>query len=119
MPQTGKCETLYATPQVEIIYMYSHVFYDLCDSSYTDVYKIMATSRNYSELEMVWKGWRENSGRRMKDKYAKFVDLSNQAIQDLNQGTYLIYIKRDMVVNVWYNYVCSSSIKVIFLYVHN
>nr|XP_034299426.1 uncharacterized protein LOC117680950 isoform X1 [Crassostrea gigas] len=51
-----------------------------------DVYKIMATSRNYSELEMVWKGWRDNSGRRMKDKYAKFVDLSNQAIQDLNQG---------------------------------
>lgn len=48
----------------------------------------MATSRNYSELEMVWKGWRDNSGRRMKDKYAKFVDLSNQAIQDLNQGTY-------------------------------
>lgn len=52
----------------------------------------------------------------MKDKYAKFVDLSNQAIQDLNQGTYLIYIIRDMVVNVWYNYDCSSSIKVNFLY---
>lgn len=99
MPQTSKCETLYATRQRRYN-IHVHVFYNLCDSSYTDVYKIMATSRNYSELEMVWKEWRDSSGRRMKDKYAKFVDLSNQAIQDLNQGTYLICIKRDMVVNV-------------------
>jgi hypothetical protein len=52
----------------------------------TDIYHIVATSRNYTELELVWKGWRDASGRRMKDRYAEFVDLSNQAIRDLDQG---------------------------------
>lgn len=52
----------------------------------TDIYHIVATSRNYSELELVWKGWRDASGRRMKGKYVEFVSLSNHAIQDLNQG---------------------------------
>ncbi|XP_055997291.1 uncharacterized protein LOC130047084 isoform X2 [Ostrea edulis] len=51
-----------------------------------DIYHIVATSRNYSELELVWKGWRDASGRRMKGKYVEFVSLSNHAIQDLNQG---------------------------------
>ncbi|XP_062576365.1 uncharacterized protein LOC134238260 [Saccostrea cucullata] len=57
-----------------------------CLSLEPDIYHIVATSRNYSELELVWKGWRDASGRRMKDKYEQFVALSNQAIQDLDQG---------------------------------
>lgn len=75
----------------------------------------MATSRNYSELEMVWKGWRDNSGRRMKDKYAKFVDLSNQAIQDLNQGTYHCILVEYHFLLVHYNIISRQCIDTSFL----
>lgn len=75
----------------------------------------MATSRNYSELEMVWKGWRDNSGRRMKDKYAKFVDLSNQAIQDLNQGTYHRILVEYHFLLVHYNIISRQCIDTSFL----
>lgn len=35
---------------------------------------------------MIWKGWRDASGKKMKDKYAEFVKLSNEGIQELNMG---------------------------------
>lgn len=51
-----------------------------------DISRIMSSSRNYTELSMIWKGWRDASGKKMKDKYAEFVKLSNEEIQELNMG---------------------------------
>ena len=36
----------------------------------------MKTSRDYKKLARVWSGWRNATGRRMKDDYAAFVNLS-------------------------------------------
>lgn len=47
----------------------------------------MSTSRNFTELQTIWKGWRDVSGKKMKVKYAEFVELSNQGIKELDLGT--------------------------------
>lgn len=47
----------------------------------------MSTSRNFTELQTIWKGWRDVSGKKMKEKYAEFVELSNQGIKELDLGT--------------------------------
>ncbi|XP_013394530.1 angiotensin-converting enzyme-like [Lingula anatina] len=41
--------------------------------------RLMATSRNYSELLDAWKGWRDATGRKIRDDYKEFVSLSNEA----------------------------------------
>ncbi|XP_035233433.1 angiotensin-converting enzyme-like [Stegodyphus dumicola] len=41
--------------------------------------EILATSTDYDELKHVWSGWRNATGRKMKDKYVKYVKLSNKA----------------------------------------
>ncbi|XP_060560750.1 angiotensin-converting enzyme-like [Ruditapes philippinarum] len=42
---------------------------------------IITNSRDYDELLEAWKGWRDVSGAKMKDKYAEFVQLMNKAIK--------------------------------------
>nr|XP_053649845.1 angiotensin-converting enzyme-like [Cherax quadricarinatus] len=44
-----------------------------------DLTKILRTSRDYDELEHVWKMWRYNTGRRIRDHYKLFVRLANKA----------------------------------------
>lgn len=39
----------------------------------------MATSNDYKELEYAWTAWRDASGAKIKDKYPKYVELSNEA----------------------------------------
>lgn len=51
-----------------------------------DISRIMSSSRNYTELSIIWKGWRDASGKKMKDKYAEFVKLSNEGVKELNMG---------------------------------
>ncbi|XP_052094708.1 uncharacterized protein LOC127730371 [Mytilus californianus] len=48
-----------------------------------DLYEMMAKSKDYDELLKIWKGWRDATGRKMKDKYAQFVELSNEGIKEL------------------------------------
>ena len=36
-------------------------------------------SRDYNELEYVWEGWRNASGRTMRQDYIRYVELSNEA----------------------------------------
>ena len=43
----------------------------------------MASSDNYDELLEIWEGWRKATGRKMKDKYAKFAQLSNEGVKEL------------------------------------
>lgn len=44
-----------------------------------DLERIMVTSRDYGELEHVWKMWRNASGRPIRDHYKQFVSLANKA----------------------------------------
>ncbi|XP_045585497.2 LOW QUALITY PROTEIN: angiotensin-converting enzyme [Procambarus clarkii] len=44
-----------------------------------DLTRILRTSRDYEELEHVWKMWRLQTGRRIKDHYRLFVKLANKA----------------------------------------
>uniref|UniRef100_A0A803XZP4 Angiotensin-converting enzyme n=1 Tax=Meleagris gallopavo TaxID=9103 RepID=A0A803XZP4_MELGA len=44
-----------------------------------DLTDILATSRDYNELLFAWKGWRDASGAKIKDKYKRYVELSNKA----------------------------------------
>ncbi|NWS81100.1 ACE enzyme, partial [Toxostoma redivivum] len=44
-----------------------------------DLTDIMATSRDYSELLFAWKGWRDASGKKMRNNYRRYVELSNKA----------------------------------------
>ena len=39
----------------------------------------MSTSHDWEELTWAWKGWRDVTGRKMKDKYAEAVTLMNKA----------------------------------------
>lgn len=44
-----------------------------------DLTNIMATSRNWDELQYIWAEWRRNTGQSMKDTYEQLVSLSNEA----------------------------------------
>ncbi|KAB0802038.1 hypothetical protein PPYR_04224 [Photinus pyralis] len=39
---------------------------------------VMARSRDYDELQYVWKEWRDATGKKMKDSYKTYVTLSNE-----------------------------------------
>ena len=47
----------------------------------------MQKSRNYDELQWVWQQWREQSGKKMREEYSRFVELSNQAAR-MNSNFY-------------------------------
>lgn len=49
----------------------------LCVS--VDLTKIMAESRDYDELLFAWQGWRNASGRLIRDDYKRYVQLANKA----------------------------------------
>ncbi|XP_035263080.1 angiotensin-converting enzyme-like [Anguilla anguilla] len=44
-----------------------------------DLNEIMARSRDYDELLFAWEGWRNASGRILRDDYKKYVQLANKA----------------------------------------
>ncbi|KAF5284087.1 hypothetical protein FQA39_LY17136 [Lamprigera yunnana] len=44
-----------------------------------DIESILAKSTDYDELTYVWKEWRDATGRKMKDTYKEYVELSNKA----------------------------------------
>ena len=50
----------------------------------------MAKSRNYTELERVWRLWRDVTGRRLKDLYSQFVQLGNEGVQELGQLSHVM-----------------------------
>ena len=56
-----------------------------CCCCYPDITRLMARSRNYTELEIAWRLWRDATGRHLKDMYAEFVQLGNQGVQELGQ----------------------------------
>lgn len=44
-----------------------------------DLTNILATSRDYDELLFAWKGWRDAAGKKIREKYKRYVELSNKA----------------------------------------
>ncbi|NXU41431.1 ACE enzyme, partial [Drymodes brunneopygia] len=44
-----------------------------------DLTNIMASIRDYDELLFAWKGWRDASGKKMRNSYKRYVELSNKA----------------------------------------
>lgn len=46
--------------------------------------EILAKSEDYDELAYVWKSWRDNSGKLMRDDYKKYVSLTNKAAEANN-----------------------------------
>lgn len=44
-----------------------------------EIKNILSDSRNYYELQHVWNEWRKVSGKPMKQKYLRYVDLTNEA----------------------------------------
>ncbi|MEE6527555.1 hypothetical protein FKM82_029002, partial [Ascaphus truei] len=44
-----------------------------------DLSEILAKSRDYDELLFAWKGWRDSSGKQIRNKYMRYVELSNKA----------------------------------------
>eukprot|EP00058_Branchiostoma_floridae_P009194 XP_002594682.1 hypothetical protein BRAFLDRAFT_104841 [Branchiostoma floridae] len=45
-----------------------------------DLYSCLASSRDYDRLRFCWEGWRDAVGRKLKDKYSRFVELTNDAV---------------------------------------
>uniref|UniRef100_A0A8C8RMH9 Angiotensin-converting enzyme n=1 Tax=Pelusios castaneus TaxID=367368 RepID=A0A8C8RMH9_9SAUR len=54
---------------------------DKCSPLDPDLTDILAKSRDYDELLFSWKGWRDASGKQIKSKYKRYVELSNKAAQ--------------------------------------
>lgn len=44
-----------------------------------DLKHIMATSRDWDELQYLWQEWRRRTGQNVRDLYEQLVDLSNDA----------------------------------------
>ncbi|XP_071103349.1 angiotensin-converting enzyme-like [Haliotis cracherodii] len=84
MPDETKLERLNnVLSEMEEIYSTGKVCVkeDQCLELEPGITRLMATSRDYWELTKTWRGWREQTGNKMKDLYAEFVVLSNEAIR--------------------------------------
>uniref|UniRef100_A0A8C5N3T6 Angiotensin-converting enzyme n=1 Tax=Leptobrachium leishanense TaxID=445787 RepID=A0A8C5N3T6_9ANUR len=46
-----------------------------------DLTQILATSRDYDELLFAWQGWRDASGKKIRNDFKKYVTLVNKAAQ--------------------------------------
>ncbi|XP_072270719.1 angiotensin-converting enzyme [Pyxicephalus adspersus] len=44
-----------------------------------DLTALLAKSRDYDELLWAWKGWRDSSGKKMRNHYKRYVELGNEA----------------------------------------
>lgn len=44
--------------------------------------EVMARSRNSSQLKWAWKGWRDESGAKMKDLYKDLVNITNEGAHE-------------------------------------
>lgn len=47
--------------------------------------KLMATSRDYDELLWAWVGWRNETGRKMRDLFLSYVELQNEGARDIGR----------------------------------
>ncbi|KAH9488846.1 hypothetical protein Btru_058675 [Bulinus truncatus] len=72
-------ETIYSTAKVCLNQTH-------CVPLDPDLTVIMAESHDYDLLTTAWKGWRDVSGKKMKQLYSEYVDLSNEAVRLLGHA---------------------------------
>ena len=53
----------------------------------------MKTKRDPKVLEWAWRGWREATGKKMKNVYAELVDLLNKGAKENSMFIYLHYLQ--------------------------
>lgn len=73
-----------STVRAEMEHTYSNAKVMIAGQSLSfdpDLAQLMATSRDYNTLAEVWKGWRDATGKHMKENYEEMVSLSNEAIR--------------------------------------
>ncbi|KAK6183474.1 hypothetical protein SNE40_010950 [Patella caerulea] len=83
MPDTEKLERLnHIQSEMRTIYSTGEVCLSEseCLPLDPDLTRLFAESRDYDRLLAAWQGWRDVSGKKMKDLYEEFVALSNEAI---------------------------------------
>ena len=56
-----------------------------------DLTEIMDKSRDYDELLHVWTAWRDESGKKMRDDYVKYIGLKNEAAVANGEGFYRVH----------------------------
>ena len=49
---------------------------------------IMSNSQDYDLLLSAWKGWREQTGPKLKDLFTEYVSLANEGVQELGYADY-------------------------------
>lgn len=66
--------------EMETIYSKATVCKDSkCMPLDPDLTALLAKSRDYDELLWAWKGWRDSSGKKMRNHYKRYVELGNKA----------------------------------------
>ncbi|XP_018410702.1 PREDICTED: angiotensin-converting enzyme isoform X3 [Nanorana parkeri] len=66
--------------EMETIYSKATVCKDgKCMPLDPDLTALLAKSRDYDELLWAWKGWRDSSGKKMRNLYKRYVELGNKA----------------------------------------
>ncbi|KAM9296895.1 LOW QUALITY PROTEIN: angiotensin-converting enzyme [Gastrophryne carolinensis] len=66
--------------EMETIYSKATVCKDqTCLPLDPDLTALLAKSRDYDELLWAWKGWRDSSGKKMRNLYKRYVELGNKA----------------------------------------
>ncbi|XP_071521484.1 angiotensin-converting enzyme-like [Panulirus ornatus] len=71
--------------------------------------EILMRSRNYEELEHVWKMWRDNTGRTFRQQFKRFITLANKAailngfdtVGDMDLRSYESQTIRDDLAKLW------------------
>lgn len=46
----------------------------------------MANSRDYNTLLRAWKGWRDETGKKIRTQYAEYVQLNNEGVREAPGG---------------------------------
>ncbi|XP_053555757.1 angiotensin-converting enzyme [Bombina bombina] len=82
LPESELKELNQIMSDMETIYSVAKVCNgSVCHPLDPDLTEILAKSRDYNELLFVWKGWRDSSGKQIREKYKRYVELSNRAAQ--------------------------------------
>lgn len=50
----------------------------------------MANSRDYDTLLRAWKGWRDETGKKIRTQYAEYVQLNNEGVREAPGGMRLV-----------------------------
>ncbi len=63
-----------------------------------NITSIFHRSRDYNHLASIWRTWRDNSGKKIKDIYPDFIDLSNEAVREFGYQDYGEFLRSNFEV---------------------